>query len=67
MHLLQQIHREAIRLERYCHRVRAGIQKGARTDLLQALPDCSETGEIARRLYSRLQQHLATSATHAPR
>ena len=52
------LHQQAVRLERYCRRVRDGIRKGARDDLIQALADCAEVHEIARRLYRALEEFL---------
>jgi hypothetical protein len=63
---LPQIRMQAVRLERYCRRVRDGIRKGARDDFIQALADCAETAEIARRLYVLIQQHIANAAPHPP-
>jgi hypothetical protein len=59
-----QIYVQVVRLERYCRRVRNSIQKGGRTDLIQALADCAETAEIARRLYSCIEQHIRNNDAH---
>ena len=54
-----QLRVQAKRLERYAIRTKDKIWKGDRNDLIDALADAAETGEIARRLYHQLQQHSA--------
>jgi hypothetical protein len=59
----------AKRLETRSRRVKDAIWTGDRRQLLNTLADIAETGEIARRLYSQLQQSInATSQDipHAP-
>jgi hypothetical protein len=50
----------AKRLERYSQRAREHIWTGNRSDLVNALADLAETSEIARRLYTKLQDVLHT-------
>jgi hypothetical protein len=54
-----QLRTYAKRLERYAVRSRESLWKGRYSD---ALPNLAETAEIARRLYSMIQQQLITSA-----
>ena len=56
---LHQLRVQAKRLQRYSERVKAGIWTGTKDDLITALADCAEAGEIARRLYLLLQKHTA--------
>jgi hypothetical protein len=48
----------AKRLERYSYRVKEKIWLGTRDDLVSALAEVAETGEIARRLYSAVQEAI---------
>ena len=62
---LEHLRHTAKRLERYARRVREKIWTGNRDDLLNALADIAEAGEISRRIYSLIEQHISTSAhTH---
>jgi hypothetical protein len=56
-----QIRPQAVRLTRYCRRVKDKIFAGNRQDLIEALADCAETAEIARRLYQLIEQQLTTA------
>jgi hypothetical protein len=47
---VHKIRSTAVRLERYCRRVKNGVWEPDRDDLVQALADCAEAAEIARRL-----------------
>jgi hypothetical protein len=65
---LEHLRSTAKRLERYARRVREKIWLGNRDDLLSALADVAETGEIARRFYSLLERYVSTAAPpDAPR
>jgi hypothetical protein len=55
---LHQIRVRVVRLERYYRRVKDKIWTGNRADLIQALADIAELGEIARRLYDHLRDYL---------
>jgi hypothetical protein len=61
---MHQIRTQTIRLERYCRRAKDKIWAAERDDLLAAMADVAEAGEIARRLYSHIQQYLAISTLH---
>jgi hypothetical protein len=58
---LEQLRHTAKRLECYAVKVREKVWSGNRDDLLIALADVAETGEIARRFYSLLQQHISAT------
>jgi hypothetical protein len=55
---LAHIQTTAKRLERYAQRSREKLWQGKRDDLIRAMADVAETGEIARRLYKALEQLL---------
>jgi hypothetical protein len=50
-------------LERVSKRVKDAVWSGNERDLIQALADCAEIGEKARRVYSLLQQYISSSAS----
>jgi hypothetical protein len=52
------IRAQAIRLEKYCRRTKDKIWAANRRDLCNALADCAEVHEIARRLYRALEEFL---------
>ena len=53
-----QLRVSAKRLERYSDRVKEKIWRGTRDDLINALADIAEAGEISRRLYLQLQAQV---------
>jgi len=60
---LEQLRSTAKHHERYARLSRERIWTGNRDDLINALSDVAEAGEIARRLYAFLQQHTCTTPT----
>ena len=58
-----QIRAAAVRLERYAHQVKNKIWAQNRSELIQALSDSAETAEIARRLWSMIQEQLLSDRT----
>jgi hypothetical protein len=59
---LHQIRVQVVRLERYCRRVKDKIWADNRDDLIQALADTAELGEISRRLYRQIHSFLQPPA-----
>ena len=59
-----QLRVSAKRLERYADQVKDKIWRGTRDDLINALADIAEAGEISRRLYLQLQAQV--QHTHPP-
>ena len=51
MDSLRQVRVQVVRLERYCQRTKDRVWSGNYRDLCNALADCAEAAEIARRLY----------------
>jgi hypothetical protein len=66
MNSLHQARTNVVRLERYCRRTKDKIWAGTREDLFDAMADCAEAAEIARRLYTLLQRETAPTETTAP-
>jgi hypothetical protein len=64
MSSFHEIRVQALRLERYCWRSKNKIWRGDRRDLIDAMADVAEAGEIARRLYLAIQKHVSTPALH---
>jgi hypothetical protein len=63
---LEHLRRTAKRLERYACRVREKVWSGDREDLVTALADTAEAGEIARRLCLQIQISLQPVASPPP-
>jgi len=59
---LEHLRWTAKRLEYYASRVREKIWAGNREDLLDALADTAEAGEIARRLWLAIEQAAASTS-----
>ena len=64
MHETQLLRQTAKRLERYAVQLREKIWHG---DLVGALADTAEAGEIARRLYRQLEKHHRAPLQDDPR
>jgi len=60
MSSIHQLRQSVTRLQRYCQRAKDKIRSASRDDLVGAMADVAETGEISRRLYSQLETLIKT-------
>ena len=67
MDSLHQIRISVVRLERYCRRAKDKIRSGKSDDFFGAMAGVAEIHEIARRLYSLIQQHVSATSSHIPK
>jgi hypothetical protein len=60
---LQSVRAAVIRIERYTRRAKGKVWSGERRELVNAMADVAEVGEISRRLYKLLEAELRGSET----